>query len=87
MRMSIGLLGGVVVLFIGIVGIGRSADLAYEPAVVNGSNSSAAAYNMSQGVFEGVGAVASPAIVWAGVAAFVVLSLGLLVAVGSGGGR
>lgn len=87
MRKSIGLLGGIVVLFIGIVGIGRSADLAYAPAVTNGSNESAAAYNMSVGIFEGVGATASPAIVWAGVAAFVVLALALLVAVGSGGGR
>jgi hypothetical protein len=87
MRSSIALLGGTVILFIGIIGIGRSADLAYDPAVTNGTNSSAAAYNMSQGVFEGIGTAAAPAVVWAGVAALVLLALGLLVSVSRGGGR
>lgn len=87
MRASIGLLGGIVVLFIGVIGIGRSADLAYKPAVTNGSNASASAYNMSVGVFEGLGTAAAPGVVWAGVAAFVILSLGFLVAVSNGGGR
>lgn len=87
MRASVGLLGGIVVLFVGIIGIGRSANLAYEPAVANGTAGSASAYNMSRGVFEGLGQAAAPSIVWGGVAAFVVLALAFLVIVGTRGGR
>lgn len=87
MRASVGLLGGITILFVGIFAIGRSADLAYEPAVANGTENTSAAYNMSQGVFEGLGQVAAPGVVWAGVAAFILLSLALLYLVGTGGGR
>jgi hypothetical protein len=81
-----GLLGGVVVLFVGWQALGIAAERSRDAAVVNGTNESAAAWNMSTGVFEGIGAAASPAIVWGGVAAFILLSLGLLIAV-QGGGR
>jgi len=86
MRASMGLLGAVVVLFVGWQALGTAADQAYAPAVTNGTNDSAAVWNMSTGIFEGIGATASPAIVWGGVAAFILLALGLLVAV-QGGGR
>jgi hypothetical protein len=85
-RASMALLGGVVVLFLGWQALGIAAEGARETAVVNGSNESAAVWNMSTGIFEGIGAAASPAIVWGGVAAFILLALGLLVAV-QGGGR
>ena len=85
-RASMALLGGVVVLFLGWQALGTAAEGSYAPAVTNGTNESAAAWNMTTGVFEGIGAAASPAIVWGGVAAFILLALGLLVAV-QGGGR
>ena len=85
-RASMALLGGVVVLFLGWQALGIAAEGARETAVVNGTNESAAVWNMSTGIFEGVGAAASPAIVWGGVAAFILLALGLLIAV-QGGGR
>jgi len=85
MRASIGLLGGIVVLFIGIQALGQAGKSA-EPAVNNSSVSTQAAYNMSTGIFEGIGAAASPAIVWGGIAAFILIALGLLV-FATGGGR
>jgi len=81
-----GLLGGVVILFVGWFGLSQAAQQSYDRAVINGTNASANAWNMSTGVFEGIGAAASPAMVYGGVAAFILIALGVLVAV-SGGGR
>jgi len=77
-RASVALLGGIVILFVGFLGMNQAANQAYDPAVINGSNESAIAYNMSVGVLDGVGQAAAPATVWMGIAAFILVSLGLL---------
>lgn len=87
MRVSVAILGGVTILLVGWYGISQAASQAYDTAVLNGSNESQVAYNVSEGVFEGLGQAAGPGIVWVGAAAFVVVALGLLVLVGRGGGR
>lgn len=86
MRASVGLLGGAVILFLGITAVSESAQQSHDAAVINGTNSTASAWNMTDQVFTGIGQAASPAIVYGGAAAFVLLALGLAVAV-SGGGR
>lgn len=89
MRASVALLGGIVVLFTGWQFLGQAADQSRDAAVTNGTNGSAAAYNMSTGIYEGVGAAAPGMVVWGGVAAVVLISCGLLLrgAHGRGGGR
>jgi hypothetical protein len=85
MRASFGLLAAIVTLFIGVQALSIAGQNA-SPTVQNASNTTQYTYNMSTGIFEAVGTAASPAIVWGGVAAFIVLALGLLY-VTVGGGR
>lgn len=87
MRLSIGVLGGIVLLFIGIFAINESAEQAYEPAVTNGSNASASAYNTSEAVLQGVTNATVSYLVYAAVAAFILVSLGILLVASRGGGR
>lgn len=87
MRISIGILGGIVLLFVGIFAINESAEQAYEPAVTNGSNASASAYNTSEAVIQGVAQSTTPYLVYAGVAAFILVSLGILLVASQRGGR
>lgn len=87
MRTSVATLGGIVVLFVGFFAIAEAADNSKDVAY-NGSNGSAAAYNMSEGVFHGIGTAAGPGVVWMGVAAFILVVCGFLViASRNGGGR
>jgi hypothetical protein len=78
MRAVVGLLGGVVMLFIGFQAFNQAAVSTRDTAVVNGTNSSAAAWNMSTGVLQGAGQAGS-GIVWAAIGGVVLIALGILV--------
>jgi len=86
MRATVGLLGAVAVLFVGWQALGQAAKSAEPVAVTNGTNESAAAYNMSTGIFEGLGQTFAPALGWVAPIAVVVIALGMLFAL-TGGGR
>jgi len=78
MRSVVGLLGGVVILFIGFQAFNQAAVNTRDTAVVNGTNSSAAAWNMTTGVLQGSGQAGS-GIVFAAVGGVVIVALGVLV--------
>lgn len=87
MRVSVALLGGITILFVGFYALNEGASQAHDPAVTNGTNESAAVYNTSVGIFDALGQAAGPGIIWAGVAAFILVALGFLVLANPGGGR
>lgn len=82
-RTSVASLLSIVVLFVGLFAVSESAQQHQ-----SGVNSTAGenASSLADGVFGGVFS-AGQGIVWFGVAAFVVVALGLLVAAGASGGR
>lgn len=84
MRTVIAGLGGITMLFVGIFAISQAATQA------EGEVSTAAeteSFNVALDVFSGLG-FAGDAVVWGGVAAVVLVALGVLVAAGSAtGGR
>lgn len=87
MRSSVALLGGIVTLFVGWQALGTAADNSQSAAVQNGTNSSAAAWNMSESIYSGLGEAAGPSIVWMGVGSLILIACGTLVVAARGGGR
>jgi hypothetical protein len=87
MRATVAILTGISVLFVGVIAMNDAAESAYEPAVINGTNESAAAYNVSQQTFNQLGVAGGDGIVWMGIAAIILLALGLLVVASNRGGR
>lgn len=85
MRTTVSVGMAVVMALVGIQAIGTQASSSRDAAVVNGTNESAAAWNMSTQLFSGVGQTLAPTLVFGGVAAIVVVSLGMLVAAGRSG--
>lgn len=85
MRASVGILGGISMLFVGFYGLSEMASQTEDPAVTNGTNATGSAFNTTSEVLGGIGQAASPAIVWMGVAAFILVALGFLVAAGNSG--
>lgn len=85
MRSVVAILGSIVLLFVGYQAMAEGASQSKDAAVTNGTNSSQAAWNMSTGVFDGVGQAAGPAVVWMGIGAFILICLGFLVYAGSSG--
>lgn len=85
MRTTVGVMLGVVIMGIGLPALSFAAQDAEEPAqnTTNGGD----AYNLSTDVFGGIGDAAGPGIVFMGVAAIVIVSLGILVVAGRSGGR
>lgn len=83
-RTSVAVLGGAAILFIGLQAIGQSAK-SHQDVAMNTSNETQAAYNVSKGVFEGVGLVSGEAAAWVGAAAFVMVVLGFLYYAGNQG--
>lgn len=83
MRTTVATLLSISVLFVGVIAISESAQQT-KPTL----NSSAAntSYNVSVDVLTGLGQ-AGIGIVWFGIAAVVLVSLGLLVVAGGTGGR
>ena len=84
MRTSVATLGGISILFVGIFAIAQAAQNSQDAAYSAG-NGSAAAWNMSHDVFQGVGTAAGPGVVWMGIAAMILVFLGVLVAAGRSG--
>lgn len=84
-RSSVGIFGGMAVFFVGLIAVGMQADIVRPRAMNSTANGSSAAYNTSQSVFEGVGGVGGQTIAIAGVAAFLLLSIGLWYAIYAGG--
>lgn len=85
MRTVVAVLGGIVMLFVGFFGLNQLARDTRDVAVTNGTNSTASAYNMTTGVFEGAGQAMSGGVVWMGVGAIVLVALGFLVVAGNSG--
>lgn len=85
MRSIAGVLIGIVMFFMGVFAWSYQSQ-SVESTVNNSTNPNAGpAYNMTDGVLQGVSTVGSEAIVWGGIAAIILLSLGFLVR--SFGGR
>ena len=85
MRATVGILGGISVLFVGFMGLAEQAGQTEDAAVTNGTNSSAEAFNATTEVFGGLGQAAGPGIVWMGIAAVILIALGFLVVAGNSG--
>jgi len=84
MRTTVGLLGAISMLFVGVVAISQSATQAESEVTTTAETE---AYSVVEGVFSGLG-FAGDAIVWGGIAAVVLVALGVLVtASGVTGGR
>lgn len=83
MRTTVGVGLGVVILFIGTIALSEGAQ--QSEATAMNSSSGAEAWNVSTEVFNGIGQVAGPGVVWMGVAAIVLVSLGILVTAGRSG--
>lgn len=83
MRTTVAVGLGVVIMFIGAMALSESAQQSEETAM--NSSSGGEAWNLSTEVFDGIGQVAGPGVVFMGVAAIVLVSLGLLVAAGQNG--
>ena len=85
MRSSIGILGGISILFVGFYGLSEQAQQTEDVAVANGTNSTASAFNSTTEVFGGIGQAFGPGVVWMGIAAVILIVLGFLLAAGNSG--
>jgi len=85
MRTSVAVLLSIVILFGGITAVSNSAQESQDVAVTNGTNNTAAAYNMTEDVYTGVGQAMGPGVVWMGIAAIILVALGYLVVAGQSG--
>lgn len=83
MRVTVAVGLGVLMMFIGVSALSQSAQQA-EPTAMN-SSGGGDAYNLSTEVFDGIGQAAGPGVVFMGVAAIVLVALGVLVAAGRSG--
>lgn len=83
MRAILAILLAIVILFGGFVALSYQSQ-AVGSTVDNGTNATQEAYNFSNQVYEGLGQVFSPAVVWMGIGAIVLLGLGFLVYVAGG---
>lgn len=86
MRASIAVAGSVSMVVVGVFAVSQASQQA-QPVVNNSSNDTQAAADAANQVFGGLFTGLSPALVFMGVAALVVISLGILVATYQGGGR
>lgn len=85
-RATLGILGAITMLFIGIVAVSTAAQQS-ESRAMNSTNGGAEAWNATTGIVEGVGQAAGPAVVYGGIAAIILIVCGLLVMASRSGGR
>lgn len=85
MRTSVAVVAAASMAVVGFLSLSRAADSSRETAL-NSSNQSAAAYNATTQLLDGIGQALAPGLIWMGIAAIVLVSLGVLVAT-VGGGR
>jgi len=76
-RASVAILGGISMLFVGFIAVSNAAQSS-ESNAMNSSQNAQDAYNATEGVFNGLGQAMAPGVVWMGVAAFIMISLGYL---------
>jgi hypothetical protein len=81
--MTVAVVAAISILFGGVIAISESAQQV-QPTL--NSTSANASYNMSVSVFTGV-SQAGTGVVWGGIAAIVLVALGILVVAGRSGGR
>lgn len=84
MRTTIAALGGISMMVVGIFALSEAASQSESTAMQ--TEAGGEAWNVSTTVFDGVGQAAGPSVVMMGVAAVILVALGVLVA-SSGGGR
>lgn len=83
MRTIVGVGLAVGMTFIGAIALSEAAQQSEQTAT--NTSAGADAWNVSVDVFGGIGQAAAPAIVWMGVAAIVLVAVGLLVMAGNNG--
>jgi len=81
--LAIGL--AVAIVFVGITAVSEQAQQV--SPTVTGGTAAGDAYNLTEETFEGVGIALSPGLVLGGVAAVVLVALGVLVGAAGGGRR
>jgi len=86
MRASVAVVASVSMAVVGVFAVSQASQQA-APTVANSSNDTQAAADAANQVFGGLFQGLSPALVFMGIAAIVVISLGILVGVYRGGGR
>lgn len=84
LRVTVAVTLAITMLFVGLTAISESAQQA-QPAL--DSTSANESYDLATGVFGGAMQGGAEAIVWFGIAAIVLVALGLLVSAGRSGGR
>lgn len=85
MRTSGTLFVVIAILALGFVSTAYLAQSTHDAAVVNGTNASATAYNLTEDVQRTVGQTLPPALVLGGLVALAIVGAGLLVAYGPRG--
>lgn len=79
MRATVAILMVIVILFLGITALNTASEGSYDNAVVNGTERSADAHNLTDRTFGQMGEAFAPAVVYGGIGALVVLASALLV--------
>lgn len=88
MRSSGAVLIIIAILALGFVGLSWQGQAVQDTAVDNGTNTSAAAYNMTEGITEIVGPTTVMILVYGGLALMAFMAVGLILVYASrGGGR
>jgi len=86
MRAIVAVVASASMAVVGVFALSQASQQA-APTVANSSNDTQAAADAANQVFGGLLQAAGPGLVWMGIAAVVLISLGILVGVYQGGGR
>lgn len=86
MRRTVAVVLGVVMLFVGLQALGMQSQ-EVRPDMNNSTNLTTDTYNATNAIYEGTSKAMSSALTWMGMAGLVMLAGGLLVYVGTTGGR
>lgn len=84
MRVIVAVAGAISALLLGVWALSLQAQEVKPTLNTSAEN---ATYNATLGIVEGISSTGADGVVWFGVAAFVLVSLGYLVAAATGGGR
>jgi hypothetical protein len=82
MRTSVATLGGISMLFVGVYALSEAAQQSETQAT--STSAGATAWDLSTSVFDGIGVAGGSGVVFMGVAAFILVSLGALVSTAGG---
>lgn len=85
MRAILGVVLAIAMLFVLVTAMGTIGGQTEDTAVTNGTAESADAWNFTTDISTGLGQVFSPAIVWMGIGAIVIVAGGLLLSAGRSG--